>query len=408
MAEEGSRAIHEEFILAEGGDAPRPAGARRAGPRRQRARLDAPPRPRGRGRLGGRRARPGRARRALVGGLRRAARGPGAGGARRRGAARGLGRPGRRPARRGADRPLPPLRRGAGDPGPALADQRAAGVRAAGWRRAGAGGRGRAAARWRRGAGRLGLGAGAARPGAHDGRHLAPSPTRLRVREAAAVWAHVRVLAEALEQALGARPGPPPEHRAGRPRPDSSGRPVSSVHPCEVSIPHAIPTPARARARRGPGLMPRLPRPAAQPRGPPRRRPAPRRPRRARPGPPRLRRRRARATCAACWATRRPPRTCTRRSSSRSGAAAPPSTPTARRSAPGSSSSPAAGRSTTCASASPSRATRSGPPGSRCGRPRATPRPRPTRWWSAGAWRCGSAACRSTRPPCCACASTTG
>jgi hypothetical protein len=34
-----------------------------------------------------------------------------------------------------------------------------------------------------------------------------PEPDEARVREAAAVWAHVRVLAEALEQALGARPG---------------------------------------------------------------------------------------------------------------------------------------------------------------------------------------------------------
>jgi hypothetical protein len=35
----------------------------------------------------------------------------------------------------------------------------------------------------------------------------AAEPDDLRVREAAAVWAHVRVLAEALERALGARPG---------------------------------------------------------------------------------------------------------------------------------------------------------------------------------------------------------
>ncbi len=35
----------------------------------------------------------------------------------------------------------------------------------------------------------------------------APELDELRVREAAAVWAHVRVLTEALEHALGARPG---------------------------------------------------------------------------------------------------------------------------------------------------------------------------------------------------------
>jgi hypothetical protein len=35
----------------------------------------------------------------------------------------------------------------------------------------------------------------------------APEPEEMRVQEAAAVWAHMRVLAEALEHALGARPG---------------------------------------------------------------------------------------------------------------------------------------------------------------------------------------------------------
>jgi hypothetical protein len=34
----------------------------------------------------------------------------------------------------------------------------------------------------------------------------APEPDALRVREAAAVWAHVRVTAEALEAALAAPP----------------------------------------------------------------------------------------------------------------------------------------------------------------------------------------------------------
>ena len=37
----------------------------------------------------------------------------------------------------------------------------------------------------------------------------APEPDEMRVQEAAAVWAHVQVLAEALEHALGARPGTP-------------------------------------------------------------------------------------------------------------------------------------------------------------------------------------------------------
>ena len=36
-----------------------------------------------------------------------------------------------------------------------------------------------------------------------------PEPDELRVSEAAAVWAHVRLLAEALEHALGARPEAP-------------------------------------------------------------------------------------------------------------------------------------------------------------------------------------------------------
>jgi hypothetical protein len=36
---------------------------------------------------------------------------------------------------------------------------------------------------------------------------VSPEPEETRAREAAAVWAHVRVLAEALERALGARPG---------------------------------------------------------------------------------------------------------------------------------------------------------------------------------------------------------
>ena len=37
----------------------------------------------------------------------------------------------------------------------------------------------------------------------------APEPDEMRVQEAAAVWAHVQVLAEALEHALGARPETP-------------------------------------------------------------------------------------------------------------------------------------------------------------------------------------------------------
>ena len=37
----------------------------------------------------------------------------------------------------------------------------------------------------------------------------APEPEAMRVQEAAAVWAHVQVLAEALEHALGARPETP-------------------------------------------------------------------------------------------------------------------------------------------------------------------------------------------------------
>ena len=129
MAEEGSRAIHEEFILAEGGTLPdrqaRIERARGASARAWMRHLARGVEDVWEG------AEPGLAE--------RVERWSGASGERlealaleeravaeRRGR---LGRPGRRPARRGADRPLPPLRRGAGDPGPGPGGPRAARVR---------------------------------------------------------------------------------------------------------------------------------------------------------------------------------------------------------------------------------------------------------------------------------------
>ena len=81
----------------------------------------------------------------------------------------------------------------------------AARVRAAAWRRW-ARGQERGAARWR---------SRRSPPGARRPRRppqpvtaaASPEPDELRVSEAAAVWAHVSLLAEALEHALGARPG---------------------------------------------------------------------------------------------------------------------------------------------------------------------------------------------------------
>ncbi len=114
MVEEGSRAIHEEFLLAEGGTLPDRVHPHRAGTR-QRAPAPgcatwAMPSPRS-----GRAPSPDLPERMTRWNAdhRRAARGPRARGAGRPGAPRRIGRPPRRSARRGAGRPLPPVRRDA-------------------------------------------------------------------------------------------------------------------------------------------------------------------------------------------------------------------------------------------------------------------------------------------------------